>query len=60
MKTNPKKEREVYSFAEYQRRFPPPPPQQDDRPYEDPSELGAKMAEESLARIRKQANNNNR
>ena len=49
MKNRTKKEGETYSFEEYKKRFPPPPPLAEEQPSEDPADLGARLAEESLA-----------
>ena len=49
------KKETTYSFEEYKKRFPPPPPSEEDEPIEDPAELGVKLAEKSLAKLREQA-----
>jgi hypothetical protein len=56
MKRSTKKEPKGYSFDEYIKRFPTPPPPDEREPIEDnPSEMGAKLAEQALAKVRAEA-----
>ena len=51
-----KKAPKTYSFEEYTRRFPTPSSPNQDQPIEeDLSELGTKLAEKSLAKVRQEA-----
>lgn len=54
MKQTAKKEMKAYSFDEYRKKFPPPPSNENEAT-ENPAELGIKLAEKSLAKVRQQA-----
>jgi hypothetical protein len=54
MKHPAKKEAKAYSFDEYKKKFPPPSSNENETT-ENPAELGVKLAEKSLAKIRQQA-----
>jgi len=53
MTTNKKEEQEYTSYEEYLRRSYPRPPEEPDITEEDPGELGARLARESLKKVRK-------
>jgi hypothetical protein len=54
MKHAAKKEVKAYSFDEYKKKFPPPSVDENET-LENPAELGVKLAEKSLAKIRQQS-----
>jgi hypothetical protein len=56
MKQTAKKEVKAYSFDEYRKKFPSPPSNENENETtENPAELGIKLAEKSLAKVRQQA-----
>lgn len=54
MKRNAKNEKKAYSFEEYKRKYPSPANLKKAESLRTPHEVGVKLAEQSLAKVRRQ------